>query len=372
MNSISALSDPIPGEGKNRIMSRIRITPENLYAELSAAAGKLSAGRTTLHAAKDAELGSCARREVFRIDKVVLYRYQARTVVDNPVPVLIVYALVNRPDMADLQHDRSLIRSLLDRGLDIYLIDWGYPDGADRRLSLEDYICRYVDAAVDFIRTAAQQTKINLLGICQGGTFSVCYSALHPEKVRNLITTVTSIDFHTSDDMLSHLFRHVDVDLLVGSSGNISGDMLNMIFLSLKPFRLAQQKYVHMLDGLDDVETTRMFMRMEKCIFDSPALAGEAFREFARDFYQNNDLIKGKVTIGDRRVDLKTLRMPVLNIYAAKDQLVPPAASLALGEHVGSDDYQALEFPGGHIGLYVSLTAHELLPSAIHEWLGRR
>jgi len=353
-------------------MSRIRITPEKLYAEISDAAGKLNAGRATLEAAKDAELGSCARREVFRIDNVVLYHYHVRTVVNNPVPVLIVYALVNRPDMADLQSDRSLIRSLLDRGLDVYLIDWGYPDGADRALTLEDYICRYVDGAVDFVCEAAHQTQVNLFGICQGGTFSVCYSALNPTKVRNLITTVTPIDFHTPNDMLSHLFRHVDVDLLVDSSGNISGDMLNMIFLSLKPFRLAQQKYVHMVDGLDDLEATRMFMRMEKWIFDSPALAGAAFREFAIGFYQKNNLIKGAVTIGDRRVDLKQVRMPVLNIYASNDHLVPPAASLALGEHVGSDDYQALEFPGGHIGLYVSLTAHEILPSAIHEWLGQR
>lgn len=353
-------------------MPRICLTPENVSTELSAVAGKLAAGTVTWPVVKDVELGSCARKEVFRIDKVVLYRYRPRTAVGNPVPVLIVYALVNRPDMIDLQENRSLIRSLLDRGLDIYLIDWGYPDEADCGLTLEDYICRYVDATVDFICDVTKQPRINLLGICQGGTFSVCYSALKPEKVRNLITTVTPIDFHSTNDMLSHLFRHIDVDLLVDSSGNISGEMLNIIFLSLKPFRLAQQKYVHMVDGLDDVEATRMFLRMEKWIFDSPALAGEAFREFARYFYQNNDLIKGKVYIGNRRVDLTALRMPVLNIYASNDHLVPPTASLALGKYVGSDDYEVLEFPGGHIGLYVSLAAHELLPSAIREWLSLR
>jgi len=353
-------------------MPRVRISPDKIQAEIAAFARKIGEGMSTLNAAKGAELGSCARREVFRIDNVVLYHYQARTTIDNPVPILIVYALVNRPDMADLQHDRSLIRSLLERGLDIYLIDWGYPDGADRALTLEDYICRYIDESVDFILEASGQTRINLLGICQGGTFSVCYSALHAQKVRNLITTVTPIDFHTPDDMLSHLFRHVDVDLLVDTSGNVSGDLLNMIFLSLKPFRLAQQKYVHMVDGLDDEEATRMFLRMEKWIFDSPALAGEAFREFASGFYQKNNLIKGDVVIGGRAVDLGALRMPVLNIYARDDHLVPPAASLALGEYVGTEDYRALEFPGGHIGLYVSSRAHAVLPEAIEQWLGER
>ncbi|MDP6184287.1 MAG: class III poly(R)-hydroxyalkanoic acid synthase subunit PhaC [Gammaproteobacteria bacterium] len=353
-------------------MPRVRITPEKMRAEITELGRKLGAGVSTLQAAKDVELGACARREVFKIDNVVLYHYRARTARENPVPVLVVYALVNRPDMADLQHDRSLIRSLLDRGLDIYLIDWGYPDGADRALSLDDYICRYIDACVNFVSEANEVERINLLGICQGGTFSVCYSALYPEKVRNLIPTVTPIDFHTRDDMLSHLFRHVDVDLLVDSSGNISGDLLNLIFLSLKPFRLAQQKYVHMLDGLDDEEATRMFVRMEKWIFDSPALAGEAFRQFAGGFYQNNDLIKGNIEIGGRKVDLKALGMPILNIYARDDHLVPPPASLALGEYAGSDDYKALEFPGGHIGIYVSSRAHVVLPKAIQEWLGAR
>jgi polyhydroxyalkanoate synthase len=351
---------------------RIRITPEKLAEEIATFRSKLARSAEALSAAKDASLGSCKRREVFQIDGVVLYHYKARKTFDNAVPVLIVYALVNRPDMVDLQRDRSLVRSLLDRGLDIYLIDWGYPNGADCALTLADYICRYVDACVDFLRQRSAQPEINLLGVCQGGTFSVCYSALNPEKVRNLITTVTPIDFHTADDMLSHLLRHIDIDLLVDSSGNIAGDLLNAVFLSLKPFRLAQQKYVHMLDGIDDVEMTKMFLRMEKWIFDSPALAGTAFREFACNFYQKNGLVKGDIVIDGRKVDLKTLNMPILNIYARDDHLVPPPASLALAEYVGTDDYQALEFPGGHIGLYVSTRAHSILPDAIHEWLAER
>jgi polyhydroxyalkanoate synthase len=139
--------------------------------------------------------------------------------------------------------------------------------------------------------------------------------------------------------------------------------------LSLKPFRLGQQKYVHLLDSLDDEDATTLFMRMEKWIFDSPALAGAAFREFGRVFYQGNGLIKGSVVIGGRPVKLAQLTMPILNIYAESDHLVPPLASLALGDHAGTKDYEALGFPGGHIGLYVSSRAHAILPKAIDEWL---
>ena len=353
-------------------MPRIRLNPESVRAEIADLQSKMSRAARSLSDAKGAALGSCKRNAVFKIDRATLYHYQPRKAVQNSVPVLIVYATVNRPDMVDLQHDRSLIRSLLDRSLDIYLIDWGTPNGSDRTLCLSDYISRYIDACVDYIREQNELAAINLLGICQGGTFSACYSALNRNKVSNLITMVTPIDFHTPDDMLSHLFRHVDADLLADSHGNISGGLLNSMFLSLKPFRLSQQKYLHMLDDAHDVETIKMFLRMEKWIFDSPALASEAFREFARDFYQQNKLIKGEITIGGRRVDLQQLDMPVLNIYARDDHLVPPPASLALGECVGTEDYQALEFPGGHIGLYVSSRAHAILPDAIRDWLRER
>lgn len=112
-----------------------------------------------------------------------------------------------------------------------------------------------------------------MLGICQGGTFSVCYSALHPHKVARLITMVTPIDFHTGADMLGHLVRHIGVTGLVGAFGNISGDMLNALFLSLKPYQLTQQKYLRMLEQLESDEALATFMRMEQWIFDSPALA---------------------------------------------------------------------------------------------------
>jgi len=254
----------------------------------------------------------------------------------------------------------------------VYLIDWGYPDSADRFLTLNDYIDGYIDRCVDVLRRRHGVDKINLLGICQGGTFSLCYSAIRPNKVRNLITTVTPVDFHTEGDVLSHWVRHVDVDLLVDTMGNIPGEMLNWTFLSLKPFRLSGQKYLDMINTLDDPVMCKNFMRMEKWIFDSPDQAGEAFRGFIKQFYQGNRLIKGEVMLGEKSVDLENITMPVLNIYATDDHLVPPAASRALKKYVGTKDYTELEFPGGHIGIYVSGKAQQLIPPAVSEWLAKR
>jgi len=274
--------------------------------------------------------------------------------------------------MVDLQPDRSLVRALIERGFEVYLLDWGEPDATDRTLGLDDYVLGYLDAAMDWLRAHLARPALPLMGICQGGTFSLCYAALHPDKVERLVTTVTPVDFHTTDDMLSHLVRHIDVDAMVDAFGNLEGDVLNALFLSLKPFQLMQQKYLRFIDGLDDAAATAMFLRMEHWIFDSPALAARACREFARHFYQQNALVQGTLRLGSREVHLERLTMPLLNVYARDDHLVPPTASRALGPLVAAASYTEHELPGGHIGIYVARTRGHALAGVLESWAGTR
>jgi len=353
-------------------MNPFDLNPQAISKEILDFNNKLASGVNTFTNLGETPTGVSDKESVYSEDKLVLYHYKSRSKKQNKVPVLIVYALVNRPYMADLQEDRSLIRGLLDAGMDVYLIDWGYPDDADRYLSLDDYINGYIDNCVDVICKRSKQKKINLLGICQGGTFSLCYTSLHQDKVANLITTVTPVDFHTKNDMLSHLARHVDTDACVDALGNISGDLLNWSFMMLKPFRLMGQKYMDLVDIIDDETKLKNFMTMENWIFDSPDQAGEAYREFIKQFYQENKLIKASVKIGEDIVDLEKITIPILNIYAKHDHLVPPDASRALKGCISSDDYSEMEFPGGHIGIYVSSRAQKTLPLAIAEWVNKR
>ncbi|MCR6496130.1 class III poly(R)-hydroxyalkanoic acid synthase subunit PhaC [Thermomonas sp. S9] len=320
----------------------------------------------------DVHVGATAREEVWRDGKVVLYRFRGARAPTARVPILIAYALVNRPYMVDLQDDRSLVKGLLARGEDVYIIDWGYPDRSDRFLTLQDYIERFLGGAIEHLCRAHGLPAIHLLGICQGGAFSLCYAALHPERVKNLITMVTPVDFHTPDNMLSNWNREIDVDLLVDTLGNVPADMMNFTYLMLKPWRLFAQKYVGMLDILDDRKAMEDFLRMEQWIFDSPDQAGEAFREFSKQFFQENRFVTGGAKVGDREVHLGLVEMPVLNIYAEQDHLVPPDASRALRTLCGSRDYTEYSFRGGHIGIYVSGRAQKDVPQAIHDWLAQR
>jgi len=160
--------------------------------------------------------------------------------------------------------------------------------------------------------------------------------ALYPDKVKNLVTMVTPVDFYQTETLLNMRggcslgAEALDIDLMVDTMGNIPGDFLNLEFLELKPLQLGYQKYLDFPDIMEDESKLVNFLRMEKWIFDSPDQAGESYRQFLKDFYQQNKLIKGEVMLGDKRVDLHNLTMPILNLYADKDHLVPPASSLAL------------------------------------------
>jgi polyhydroxyalkanoate synthase len=338
------------------------VSGASFYAALAAAS------RSVAHHSGE----GCSQKEaVWQAGKITLYRYRSIARPAGGVPLLIVYALVNRPYMMDLQEDRSLIRGLLAKGLDVYLIDWGYADGADRFITLADYIEDYLAACVEQILKSHRLDALNVLGVCQGGVLSVCFSALHPTRVRNLITMVTPVDFHTPGDLLSKWVGKIDIAAWV-ADGNVSGDLLNQLFLALMPFRLNHQKYVDLLTGSPDPARLENFMRVEKWIFDSPDQAGAAFQEFVRWFYQENRLVQKRLAIGGRDIDLRALKMPILNLIGTRDHLVPPEASAALQRLVGSEDYTALEFDLGHIGMYISARAQREVPEAIAGWLSAR
>lgn len=345
---------------------------KSLIKDFGAINTRLMKGVEALTEIDEIDVGTAPKELVYQEDKLKLYRYTRDGENTCGTPVLIVYALVNRQYMLDLQPDRSMIRNLLGLGLDVFIIDWGYPTKADMYLTLDDYINGYLDVCVDEVRKAADSERINLMGICQGGTFSAIYSSLYPDKIRNLVTLVAPFDFSTNDGLLFNWSKHMNVDALVDSYRIVPGDFLNAGFLMLMPFNLNIRKYVDMLDVMEDKDKLLNFLRMEKWIFDSPGQAGECLRQFIKECYRENKLVKGELTLGDKRVDLGNITMPLLNIYASADHLVPPAATKPLNDLVGSSDKTLYEFKGGHIGVFVGSKSQKELAPAISKWLHER
>ncbi|NJD78676.1 MAG: class III poly(R)-hydroxyalkanoic acid synthase subunit PhaC [Candidatus Methanoperedens sp.] len=331
----------------------------------------------------DFSVGTTPSEIIYTEDKMKLLHYIPITEKQHPVPVLVVYALVNRYYILDLQPDKSVMKKLLDEGFNVYVIDWGYPSGVDRYLALDDYVNGYINNAVDKIRELSGLDKISLLGVCQGGTLSVMYAALHPEKVKNLITLVTPVNFDTDKGQLHAWAKSLDVDNIVDNYGIVPGDLLNAGFLLTDPFRLMIDKYVGLFERMeyepDDAvcqqrneETVKNFLRMEKWIFDSPDQAGETFRQFMKDCYQKNLLIKNKMELNGKRINLEKISMPLLNVMAEFDHLVPNDASKPLTDAVSSSDKEMLVFPTGHIGIFVGGKSQKEVCPRIAAWLKPR
>ena len=135
-------------------------------------------------------IGASAHEIVLSGPGFRLLRYGSGPGRSSRPAVLIVYALVNRPWVLDLEPDRSMIARLIDLGLDVFLIEWKDPSVDDKDRGLSDYILGMMEACVDATRSARGESTINLLGVCQGGTFSLCYTALFPQKIKNLVTMV--------------------------------------------------------------------------------------------------------------------------------------------------------------------------------------
>ncbi len=345
---------------------------KNIIKELGELSEKTIKGLQTISTIEKIDVGTAPKELVFEEDKLQLYHYVQEGKITCKVPVLIVYALVNRQYMLDLQPDRSLIRKLLQKGLDIYIIDWGYPTKQDMYVTLDDYIDEYINDCVDFITKTTPAKKVNLMGICQGGTFSTIYAALYPEKVQNLVTLVTPIDFDTHDALLFSWADYMDADKIAEVFRVVPGEFLNAGFLMMAPFTLNIRKYVEMIDIMEDREKLLNFLRMEKWIFDSPGQAGAAYSRFIKEMYQQNKLVKGELTINGKKVDLKNIKMPLLNIYASSDHLVPPSSTKPLNDLVGSDDKSLYEFKGGHIGVFVGSKSQKELAPNISKWLHDR
>lgn len=312
-----------------------------------------------------------ARELVFCYDKLKLYHYHPRKKktkkAKQNIPTLVVFATVNRPEILDLFPERSLIGGLLQQELDVYLLDWGYPTDEDKHISFADYI-EYLRITIDALRDYSGSKKINLLGVCQGGLISLCYATLY-RTLQNLILISTPVDFHTKDNLIGQFMQGLDLTALQKNNHNIAGDLLTQFFIYLRPFELIGKKYLRYVDNIFDETATKNFLQVEKWLHDAPDQTLQSFYDFIHYFYKKNLLMQEKLILNKKKIDLKKVKVPVLNIMASSDEIIPPSASSALKEKIGTKNYEELMFPSGHIGIYVSEKVGKALPLAIGLWL---
>jgi polyhydroxyalkanoate synthase len=344
---------------------------KNIRKDQKTTSNRLKRASSVLTGQLDTAISTTPYETVYQEDRVKLKHYIPQKK-KFKTPLLVIYALINRETMLDLQPKRSVIETLLGQGVEVYMIDWGYPTRKDQFQTIGDHVNGYIANIVDFICERDGVRQINIMGICMGGVFSIIYSSLNPHKVKNLITTVTPTNFDTDKGLLNIWMKQTDAHVLGDVYANMPGDVMNLGFLLLNPARLIIDKYVGFLQNIDDKSYVENFVRMEKWIFDSPDVPAATFKQFIIDFYKKNLLIQSKFEIEGRVVDLKNITMPLLNFYGKYDHLVPPEACDKFTSKVGSKDKKDICFDTGHIGIYVSSKCQREFAPNIAKWLLER
>jgi polyhydroxyalkanoate synthase len=234
-----------------------------LMDEMTKTSEKLVRGYEVLQKLNEVEIATTPKELVWQNDLVKLFHYKRETPAKGKIPVLVSFAIMNRHDVLDLQPDRSLMKKLLDEGLDIYIMDWGYPKRQHRYLTMEDYILGFMNDAVDYVRKSTKSSKIHKMGICQGGTFSAIYASIFPEKLQSLTTYVAPYDFSGNECMLYRWTKDIDIDAMIDANGGlVKADMIDNGFAMLKP-SMNIAKYIGLMDSMEDEAKLMNFLRME-------------------------------------------------------------------------------------------------------------
>ena len=321
----------------------------------------------------DADIAQSPREVVWTHRGTTLYRYRSSQR-EHAVPILLVFALINRPGIFDLRPGHSFVEFLLGEGFDVFLVDWGVPDEEDADMGLAEFVCDELHWAVRETRRCSGAEEVSLVGWCIGGTLCAMYCALHPQgSARNAILLTTPIDPEGS--LYSRWVAHedFDIDLVADSLPAIPGSGIDFANKLMQPvtnyFTTYRQLFQSILAGQDPREN---YQAMAKWVADNPPFPARAYREWVTWMYKENRLVAGRVELRQQRVDLRAIEQNLLIVTAGADHIAPPPTTLPLLDLVSSEDVTHLDRPGGHIGLMAGSKAKEEIWPELADWLRER
>jgi polyhydroxyalkanoate synthase len=336
---------------------------------------KYSKGMRILVEGAQADTGQTPKATVWTKNKARLYRYEPEREKKYPVPILIVYALINRPYVLDLIPGNSLIEYLVGEGYDVYMLDWGIPGDEDKDMTFEDYVLDYLPRAIRKVLRISGTDEVTLFGYCMGGTMAAMYAALFPDRLKNLILLTAPVAFPRDEIGLYRLFtdeKYLNPGLMAEAFGNIPGEFVDTGNRMLKPVTNYVGTYVNMWERIFEEKPMETWLAMNKWVNDGPPFPGEAFKQWITEFYQQDKLVKGEISLRGRRVDLSNIDVPLLNIAGEKDHICTLPQAEATMNLVSSEDKEFFVLDAGHVGLMTGRGAKKGLWPKVNDWLSTR
>jgi polyhydroxyalkanoate synthase subunit PhaC len=348
----------------------------DVYAELEALVQKWSTFNRLV--TTDAKIAQTPKRLIWTLNKSKLYRYVPVVPEEkrHRIPLLLVFAIMNRPHVLDLRPGHSFVEYMRARGYDIYLLDWGAPGPEDKNMDFGDYALEYLPRVVRKLKSVSGSKQFNMLGWCLGALISTLYAALRPDDgLKDLILLTAPLDF--SDKTAGGFVRWAsneafNADRLVAAFGNVPGEMIDYGAKTLKPVENFIGSYLSLWDRIDDPKVVEAWHAMNTWVRDIIDMSGGAYRQLINDFYKENKLKEGTLVLRGERVDLKNVKANVLNVIAEADHITPPCQSEGIMDLLGSRDKEIFRVRGGHIGIMAGSGAEKTTWPHIDAWLAKR
>ena len=313
--------------------------------------------------------------EVVHAENKLQLRYYGNTPGPGQgVPVVLVPAFVNTPAILDLDAERSVVRRFLERGFDVYVVDWGDPSRLDTTLSLDDYVGRYLRSSVSLAADMADSDRVHLFGFSTGAPLAAAFAAMWPDDVATLGLQGPPLDCSADGGLLEYrrYAEAVDLQRFVDAFGNVPPAIYDLLLGLGRPTTVSTDVPVRAVGPLDDTESVARACRVARWMAGGIDVPGELFRQFVEDLLIGNRLMENELAVDDRRVDLGDVTAPVALVLGTEDSYVPRAASLPFLGAVSSEDTRVFEVPADHVGTLVGPDAHETYWPRICDWVEAR
>lgn len=302
-------------------------------------------------------LGTTPGKVVFRNALFELIHYTPTVKAVHQVPVVIVPPCINKFYVLDLTPKKSMIRYLLEQGLDTYIISWRNPGADQSGTTFDQYLQDGLDQAFRVACALSGQPQVNAVGYCIGGAMLatwLAWSSQHYTNGDNPVASATFfatlVDYHSPGD-IEVFIDPATLDWLDGKmaeTGYLDGKDMAMSFRMLRPNSLIWHYVVHgWLYGEKPSAFDVLYWNM-----DTTRMPATMHSWYLRQFYQHNNLIKpNALTVAGHPINLENISQPVYAVAAEDDHIAPWKQSFRLNHFLSGDKRFVLSTSGHILGI---------------------
>jgi polyhydroxyalkanoate synthase subunit PhaC len=340
------LRETFASSGKNLVQGMA-----NLVHDMERSGSVLNISQTDVDAFEvGRNIATSPGKVVFQNDLLQLIQYSPSTDSVYERPLLIVPPWINKFYILDLGPQKSFIRFAVSKGFTVFVVSWVNPDERLKHKTFEDYMSEGILAATDAVKRETGTDKINVIGYCVGGTLlgtTLAYLAARGEDPFASATFFAAqVDFTKAGDLMLFIddgqLKYLEE--MMAERGYLDGSTMATVFNLLRPKDLIWPYIVnnYML-GKKPFPFDLLFWNQ-----DSTRMPAANHNFYLREFYHENRLARGQMTIGNVKLDLSKVKLPIYELCAKEDHIAP-AKSVFIGSKLFGGPVTYVLSGSGHI-----------------------